>query len=296
MSLVGLDECKSRNVDSIKGAVKEVFRLIDYKLPKVEKIVIKPNMCYYWDWSTGQTTDPVFVAALIGLFREEISPDVKISIVESDASAMKCKYAFKYLGYEKLAKDCNVDLVNLSSVEAEKAAVRVADAVFEFMIPKIIRDADLCVNVPKMKYMSFTKISAALKNIYGCNPYPKKFEYHSKLDKVIVALNKVMPFDLHVLDGLTVYGSKTLRLGLVMASQDPVAIDAVAAKIMGVNPKSVAHLMLAEKEGLGKTSFVIKGVNIDFFRKRFPKRSLSEKVITLGYKVACKLGLDKRLV
>jgi len=296
MSLVGLVECKTRNVDSIKRAVMEAFRLIDYKLPKVEKIVIKPNMCYYWDWSTGQTTDPVFVAALIGLFREEISPDVKIFIVESDASAMKCKHAFKYLGYEKLAKDCYVDLVNLSTVEAEKATVKVADEVFEFMVPRIIRDADLCVNVPKMKYMSFTKISAALKNIYGCNPYPKKFEYHSELDKVIVALNKVMPFGLHVLDGLTVCGSKTLRLGLVMASQDPVAIDAVAAKIMGVNPKSVAHLMLAEKEGLGKTSFVIKGVNIDYFRKRFPKRSLSEKVITLGYRVACKLGLDKRLV
>jgi len=296
MSLVGLVECKTRNVDSIKRAVREAFRLIDYSLPKVEKIVIKPNMCYYWDWSTGQTTDPLFVAALISLFREEISPDVKISIVESDASAMKCKYAFKYLGYEKLAKNCNVDLVNLSIVEAEKAAVRVADEFFEFMIPKIIREADLCVNVPKMKYMSFTKISAALKNIYGCNPYPKKFEYHSKLDKVIVALNKVMPFDLHVLDGLTVCGSKISRLGLVMASQDPVAIDAVAAKIMGVNPKSVAHLVLAEKEGLGKTSFVIKGVDIDFFRKRFPKRSLSERVIMLGYRVACKLGLDKRLV
>jgi uncharacterized protein (DUF362 family) len=277
-------------------AIKEAFRLIDYKLPKAEKIVIKPNMCYYWDWSTGQTTDPVFVAALIGIFREEISPDVKVSIVESDASAMKCKYAFKYLGYEKLARDCDVDLVNLSTVETEKAAVKVADEVFEFIVPKIIRDADLCVNVPKMKYMSFTKISAALKNIYGCNPYPRKFEYHSKLDKVIVALNKVMPFDLHVSDGLTVCGSKTLRLGLVMASQDPVAIDAAAAKIMGVNPKSVVHLRLAEKEGLGKTSFIAKGVDINYFRRRFPRRSFSEKVIALGYRVACKLGLDKRLV
>jgi len=296
MSLVGLVECKNRNVDSIKGAVREAFRLIDYKLPKAEKIVIKPNMCYYWDWSTGQTTDPVFVAALIGIFREEISPDVKVSIVESDASAMKCKYAFKYLGYEKLAKDCNVNLVNLSMVEAEKAAVKVADEVFEFMVPKIIRDADLCVNVPKMKYMSFTKISAALKNIYGCNPYPKKFEYHSKLDKVIVALNKVMPFNLHVLDGLTVCGSKTLRLGLVMASQDPVAIDSVAAKIMGINPKLVVHLRLAEKEGLGKTSFIAKGVDVDYFRRRFPRRGFSEKAIALGYGVACKLGLDKRLV
>jgi uncharacterized protein (DUF362 family) len=274
----------------------EAFRLIDYKLPKVEKIVIKPNMCYYWDWSTGQTTDPVFVAALIGLFREEISPDVKIFIVESDASAMKCKYAFKYLGYAKLAEDYNVDLVNLSTVEAEKATVKVADEVFEFMVPRIIRDADLRVDVPKMKYMSFTKISAALKNIYGCNPYPKKFKYHSKLDKVIVALNKIMPFDLHILDGLTVCGSKTLRLGLVIASQDPVAIDSVAAKIMGINLNSVVHLKLAEKEGLGKTTFIVKGASIDYFKKRFPRRGFSEKAIVLGYRAACKLGLDKRLV
>jgi len=296
MSLVGLVECKTRDVDLIKKAIREAFNLIDYSFPEAKKIVIKPNMCYYWDWSTGQTTDPLFVAALIGLLREEISPDVEISIVESDASAMKCKYAFKYLGYEKLAKDCNVDLVNLSVVEAEKTTVKVVDEVFEFSVPKIIRDADLCVNVPKMKYMSFTKISAALKNIYGCNPYPKKFEYHSELDKVIVALNKVMPFDLHVLDGLTVCGSKTLRLGLVMVSQDPIAVDAVAATIMGVNPKSVVHLRLAEKEGLGKTSFVVKGASIDYFRKRFPRKGLSEKSIALGYRVACKLGLDKRLV
>jgi uncharacterized protein (DUF362 family) len=296
MSLVGLVECKTRDVDSIKKAIREAFRQIDYSLPKAENIVIKPNMCYYWDWSTGQTTDPLFVAALIGLLREEISSDVEISIVESDASAMKCKYAFKYLGYEKLAKDCNVNLVNLSTVDTEKATVKVMDKVFEFMVPRIIKDADLCVNVPKMKYMGFTKISAALKNIYGCNPYSRKFEYHSKLDEVIVALNKVMPFDLHILDGLTVCSSKTVRLGLVMAGQDPVAIDSVAAKIMGVNPKSVVHLRLAEKEGLGKTSFVVKGVNIDYFRRRFPRRSFYEKVIALGYRVACKLGLDKRLV
>jgi uncharacterized protein (DUF362 family) len=152
------------------------------------------------------------------------------------------------------------------------------------------------VNVPKIKYMGFTKISAALKNIYGCNPYPKKFQYHSKLDEVIVALNKVMPFNLHVLDGLTVCGSKTLRLGLIMASQDAVATDAVAATIMGVDPKSVAHIRLAEKEGLGKATFVVKGADLDYFRKRFPGRGLSEKVIAFGYRVVCALGLDKRLI
>lgn len=296
MSLVGLVECKSRNVNSIKEAVREALKSINYSMPKARNIIIKPNMCYYWDWSTGQTTDPVFIAALIALFREEISNDVRISIVESDASAMKCRHAFKYLGYEKITKEYNVELVNLSEVEAEKTSVKIRDEVFEFSFPKIIKDADLRVNVPKMKYMSFTKISAALKNIYGCNPYPNKFRYHSRLDEVIVALNKIMLFDLHVLDGLTISGSKTLRLGLVMTSQDPVATDAVVATIMGINPKSVFHIKLAEKEGLGKIAFTIKGADLNYFMKRFPRKRISEKTIALGYRVICELGLDKRLV
>jgi uncharacterized protein (DUF362 family) len=296
LSLVGLTECKQRSVVSIKQAIMEVLRLIDYSLPKVEEIVIKPNMCYYWDWSTGQTTDPLFVAALIDLLREEISSQVKISIVESDASAMKCKYAFKYLGYEKLAKEYDVNLVNLSEAEAEKAQVSANGEVFEFSVPKIIKDADLRVNAAKMKYMSFTKVSCALKNIYGCNPYSKKFQFHSKLDKVLAALNKVMPFNLHMLDGLTVCGSKPLKLGLIMASQDPMATDAAAATIMGINPKSLAYLKLAEKEGLGKSKFVPKGTDLRYFKSLYPRKSLSEKTLLFGYRVACALGLDKRLI
>jgi len=296
LNLIGLVECKERRINTLKKAIKESFKLINYSFPKAEKVVIKPNMCYYWDYSTGQTTDPNFVAALIEILREEISPDVEISIVESDASAMKCKYAFKYLGYEKLAKEYQVRLVNLSEVESEPLKVKVENETFEFMIPKIIKKADLRINVPKMKYMIFTKISCALKNIFGCNPYPKKFKYHSKLNNVIVALNKAMPFGLHILDGIIVCGSKTSKLGLIMASQDPVAMDAAAATIMGVNPHSIRHIMLAEKEGLGKSSFIVKGMDLNYFRSRYPKRRITEKAIMLGYRVACALGLDKRLI
>jgi len=296
LSLVGLVECSDRRVVSIKKAIKEALELIGYSFPKVKKVVIKPNMCYYWDYSTGQTTDPNFVAALISILREEISSDVEISIVESDASAMKCKYAFKYLGYDKLARDYHVKLVNLSEVESEKVEVKVGEKIFEFRVPKVIRDANLRINVPKMKYMSFTKISCALKNIYGCNPFPKKFKYHPKLNETIIALNKVMPFELHLLDGLIVCGSQTSKLGLVMGSRDPVTMDTVAAIIMGVKPKSIDHIILAEKEGIGKSSFIVRGMDMDYFKKKYPKVKFSKKILALGYRVACAMGLDKHLV
>ena len=294
MSLVSFVQTERSNM---KKALEDSLDLIDNKFQEgIRKVVIKPNMCYYWDYSTGQTTDPKFVSVIIEILREKISPDVNISIVESDASAMKCKHAFKFLGYEKIAEQCHVKLVNLSEVEAEPAKVTVRDRNFNFMVPQIIKKADLRINVPKIKHMPLTKISCALKNIYGCNPYPKKFKYHSKLNETIVALNKVIQFNLCILDGIIVPSSQTSKLGLVMASQDPVAIDTAAATIMGVNPKSVEHIVLAEKEGIGKTSFTAKGMNPNYFKEKYPQKNLTDKTITLGYKLVRALGLDKRLI
>lgn len=294
MSLVGFTRTERSNM---KNRIKDSLDIINYQFKKrLKKIVLKPNMCYYWDYSTGQTTDPELVTAIIQVLREKISSNLDISIVESDASAMKCKYAFKFLGYEKIAEQNQVRLVNLSDEKTYTTEVTVTDESFSFAIPKVIRDADLRINIPKMKYMGVTKISCALKNIYGCNPYPKKFRIHSKLDEAIVALNKIMRFDLCILDGLIVSGSQTSKLGLIMTSQDPVAMDTAAANIMGVNPRTVKHILLAEKEGLGTTSFLGNGKDLNYFKARYPRRKNINNVISFGYKIFRKLHLDKRLI
>ena len=296
MSLVSFVKVDQSDHYHLKHAILDSLNLVRYRLSSnLKNVVIKPNMCYYWDYSTGQTTNPKFIAALIDVIRDQISPDVNISIVESDASAMKCKYAFNFLGYEKMAENHDVTLVNLSEDKSERVEVSAGGQSFHFMIPKTIQNADLRINVPKIKYLVQTKISCTLKNIFGCNPYPKKFKYHPKLDETIVALNKVMKFDLCILDGIIVSGTQPRKLGLIMASRDPVALDFAAAKIAGVNPKSVSHIMLAGKEGIGNTSFIPKGANPTHFAKRYPRRSVAYKTMSLGYKLALNLGLGKRL-
>jgi uncharacterized protein (DUF362 family) len=289
LSLVSLVKIKNSNITK---AIEESLNLISYEFPKnIKKVVIKPNMCYYWDYSTGQTTDPRFVAALIEILREKISPDINISIVESDASAMKCKYAFKFLNYEKMTKNHNVRLVNLSEDKNEKVEITAGNEHFHFMMPQTIKNADLRINIPKIKYLTQTKISCALKNIFGCNPEPKKFKYHPKLDETIVALNKIMKFNLCILDGLIVSGSQPTKLGLIMASQDPVALDSAATKIAGVNVRSVRHIMLANNEGLGNILFTPKGDDPDSFARQFPKKKLKDKVLSSAYRFATWTGL-----
>ena len=296
MNLVSFIKIKKYSINSIKKSILQSLDLLNYSFKKqIKKVVIKPNMCYYWDYTTGQTTDPNFIASIIELIRDEISTDIKISIVESDASAMKCKYAFPILGYTKMAERYNVELINLTKDISKEIDVNVGEKHLKLKLPQTIENADLKINVPKIKYMPETKITCALKNIFGCNPEPLKHKYHSKLDETIVALNKIMKFDLCILDGIIVRGNHTRRLDLIMASQDSVAFDSAAAKIIGVNPKTSKHIVLANEEGLGNIDFISKGINPEFFAKKFPKRELKDDFLSYAYKMAIKMGLGKRL-
>lgn len=282
MSVVSFVRAEGTDVVSFRKAISSSLNLIGFNFEKnFKKIVIKPNLCYYYDYSTGETTDSKFVGALIDVLRERLSSDLDIFVVESDASAMRCKYAFKMLGYENMAKEKHVTLVNLSKEKNENFEVKIGDYYLRFGIPQIFRESDLLINVPKIKYQAGVKITCALKNFYGCNTYPKKYVYHKALNEAIVGINKLIKSDLVVVDSVIAYGVGTKRLGLVMASEDPVTIDTVASKILGLNPKSVKHIVLASREGIGSMQFIPKGESFTYIRELFPKRNLKHKMRTL---------------
>ena len=292
MSLVSFTKVTQLDHLQLKQAILDSLSLIHYRLPaKVDNVVIKPNMCYYWDRSTGYTTDPAFVGALIDLIRKLAPSDVDISVVESDASAMKCKYAFKILGYEKMAEKYGVNLVNLSEDKTEKVDVSVNGHKLSLRIPCTIKDADLCINVPKLKYMMQTTITCALKNVFGCNPIPTKYKFHPRLDETIVALNKAMKFRLNILDGIIAPGTPPRKMNFIMASEDPVAFDAAGARILGVNPKRVKHIALASREGLGNISYIPKGIDPKIIAKQYPRKKPSNKLMLMAYDLVTRIGL-----
>ena len=297
VNLSSVSFVKLQSQDQLRQAILNSLDLIHFNFPhNLESVVIKPNMCYYWDYSTGQTTDPRFVGALIDVIRNKTSPNVEISIVESDASAMRCKYVFRMLGYEQLAKNHNVRLVNLSTDFFETVQVKAGKQSFKLPVAKTILQADLKINMPKIKYTSDPiKLTCALKNIFGCIPFPKKSRYHPRLGEAIVAANKAMRFDLCVVDGNIVSGIQPRRLGLVMTSRDPVAIDAAAAKIAGLTPGRIEYLQLAQREGLGTTHYVGKGLPLHYFEKSYPRKDLEKKLLGSAYKGILRLKLGQKL-
>jgi uncharacterized protein (DUF362 family) len=264
------------SVEGIKDSIIEVLKLIDFDFPSsITSVAIKPNLCYYWDAATGQTTDPRIVAGIIDFVREKCGNDVNIKVVEADASAMRTKYVFTALGYDKLSKEKNVELSKLSSGTLVEKTVTVGKNKVSFQVPQLLLDCDFFINVPKLKVMRETQITCAMKNIFGCIGYPRKTIYHKILDEAIVGINKILHPNLTIVDGLVALGSSPIKLGLIMAGADPFAVDTIACRVMGYNPSKVRFLKIANEEKMGTPNEVTtRGEKPAHFQKIFPKPGL----------------------
>ena len=283
--------------EAIKNSISEALTLINFE-PKgpVKSVAIKANLCYYWNADTGYTTDPRVVSGIIDWVRERYGMDIDIRIVEADATAMRTKHAFLILGYEKLAKEKKIELFNLSHDSVDEKKVQVNGREITFRVPQSLLKSDLFINVPKLKIMRATRISCALKNIFGCIASPRKIVYHSFLDEAIVGINKLLQPHLTIVDGLIALGRFPVKLGLIMASTDSFSIDCVASQIMGYNPSRVKFLRVAMNEKIGDSNGIMtRGESVTTFRKIFPAENFfSSKhswIIQLGL-----LRLYKRIV
>lgn len=258
----------------VSKAVERAIDLLNFHFSdKIENVVVKPNLCYYWDYSTGETTDPRVVSAVIDYVRKRLGKDVKIFIAEADASAMKTKYSFKVLGYEKLAIEKNVELVNLSLGDITEEKVKVKNVELMLPINRMLLEADLIINVPKLKTQKVVGITCALKNMFGAIAKPRKFVYHNMLSQVIVGVNKIVRSDIIVVDGIIARGSAPKRLGVLLAGNNPLTTDFIAAEIMGFNPKKIQYLDVAEKEGIGSADnihLVEDNANFGQVKRDFP--------------------------
>jgi uncharacterized protein (DUF362 family) len=265
--------------ENIKDSISKGIKSVNFDLVSPIKLVaIKPNLCYYWDSATGQTTDTRVVSGIIDFVREKYGEDVDIKVVEADASAMRTKYAFKCLGYEKLSKEKKIELLNLSNDVLIEKVVSVGKHELSFQVPQILLSSDLFINVPKLKYMRETKITCAMKNIFGCIGYARKAKYHPILNEAIVGINKILRPHLTVVDGLVALGRFPVKLGLIMTGVDTFSVDWIASRVMGYKPSSVKFLKIAMKEKIGDPrGLVTCGERVEDFAQSFPKQGFMPK-------------------
>lgn len=266
---VSLIKC---NDSEIKKAIFEAIEKTDFKPRKVNTVIIKPNLCYYWDASTGETTDKRVVSAIIDYVREFCNPDAKIRIAEADATAMKTRYVFKMLRYTDLASEKNVELFNLCDDDFREIEIKTGKGLLKIPLPECMLSSDLIINVPKLKVPRRIPLTCAMKNIFGCIHDPVKSVYHPYLHEVIAGVNSAIKPDLTIVDGIIALGKYPIKLGVIMAGTDSLAVDHTAARIIGFNdPRKIKYIRLADNIRKDKLNIKTCGEDINELRKQFPK-------------------------
>ncbi len=277
-----MQSCTQSEIDA---TVERAIDDLNYDFSGVKNVLIKPNLCYYWNASTGETTDSRVVCSVVRYVRKKLGNDAKIVVGEADASAMRTKYAFTILGYDEMCHNNFAALKNLSQGDIVEQTVSVGKEEVTLPFSRDLLDADLVINVPKLKTHNFIGMTCAMKNIFGAIAKPRKFAYHDNLVNVIVASNKIVNSDLVVVDGLVVRGSCPKKMGVIMAGDNALSTDCIAAQAMSFNPKTVPYLSLAKKENLGSTEniqVIEDGIALDDVKKSFPHYSHRMHSISWG--------------
>ena len=131
------------------------------------------------------------------------------------------------------------------------------------------------VHLPTLKTHVFTTMTGAMKNAFGGLLNNRRHWTHSRIHETLVDLLRIQQ-EIHtgvfaVMDGTIAGdgpGPRAMRphvKNLMLASSDSVALDAVAAKLMGFDPMSIDFIRLAHEEGLGvgnPSEINIEGIDI----------------------------------
>jgi len=238
-----------------------------------ESIVIKVNLCDFRTPETGAVTHPVFLYAFLKYLREKFG-DVKIYVVESDATVARPDLFVEWFGLLPILKKWGAKWVNLS--KCRRFVKRIKGSYFqEIEVPEVF-EGSFFITLPKMKTSSITKISCALKNQFGCLHYPNKISFHPMIDDVIVDANLAMHPSLCIVDGIIAMGGSQgptfgipIHARTIVAGKDPVAVDAVCANIMNFNPRFIKHIQKAAAFGVGSMRYTLVGEEIDEVRTDF---------------------------
>ncbi|MEB3226753.1 MAG: DUF362 domain-containing protein, partial [Synechocystis sp.] len=165
-------------------------------------------------------------------------------------------------GYLPLLKALDIPIVEFRGGRYESTS----ENFNHLRLSKEAMDADVVINLPKLKSHSQLTMTLGVKNLFGCVPGKMKAWWHMEAGKdadrfgeMLVETAKAIAPDLTILDGIVgqegngPMNGTPKEAGLLAASSDVFALDWVVADILQVDPDTIPTLRAQGRLGLNPT-------------------------------------------
>jgi len=290
-SVVAIERCESylKSKPKIKRALKNAEILkINFKN---KRVLLKVSLNKGGPPERVLNTHPVFVKHIVELLNEL---GAKVYVGDSSGVYGYTQYFFYKSGIAQVCKTTKAKLVNFEATPL----FGINTSFGKFYIPKILREVDFIVSVPKLKTHMLTTYSGAIKNIIGCLPGAQKSDLHIRSStypdfvRNVIELVKIIKPSFTIIDGI--WGmegngptkGRKIRSKVIITSKDLVAADVVACRIIGINPNKVLTNVLGAKANLGTndlSKIKVAGESIESVAVKFeePKKPLKYKILIL---------------
>lgn len=256
----------TRSHEEIKASIMNLLKALGGLEDFVEKgqtVVLKPNVVADHGLRNGVYTGGIITD--IGIMRAliEILLPIAGKVIVAEGSSInraETTKLFELYGYDKLVDldPAKVSLVDLNTDKLVRKSVPGGKRMLSREIPVTLEKADTIINVPVMKTHFAALVSLSIKNLQGAIPPIEKYMTHFfGLWQNLINIHHLVKPKLHIIDGLTaqedfgpIYGTpKTMNL--IIGGSNPVAVDAVTMRIMGLDPAISPPVRLAYMQGLG---------------------------------------------
>ncbi len=267
---VSLSRCNDYDPQRVLKAVTKALDEsggISRFVKKGDKVLLKANLLIARAADKHVTTHPEVVRAVARLVKKAGGKPV---IGDSPAMGSAVKVAEK-CGIADVAREERIEVVNFSKpVDVDNPS----GATFKkFKIDRQVLESDVIINLPKLKTHGQMTLTLGVKNLFGTIPGPRKSQWHLaagtdrlSFARMLVDLYHRVSPQLTVLDGIIAMegngpqNGDLRKVGLICASEDAVALDAVVCEVVGLKRNRMPVLLAADEMEIGQTQ--LKAIDV----------------------------------
>ncbi len=296
------------NNDDVKKSVYAALELISAKelfdKPNL-KILLKPNILSAKEPERAVTTHPEIIRTVIQWLKQ-FNPS-KIIVAESSGTYKRgaTDEAFKESGIQKVCESEKIEWTSFERTQRKTYSIKNPLVLEEIVASDLLEDVDIIINLPKIKTHGQCILTCCIKNMFGTLILGNKARIHAKFptkDRFGAALADIYSVSkpqLTIIDGYLCQEGQgpsagdIVKLDLIIAGYDPVALETAVCKIIDFNPREISYIIKAEEKGLGSTDLSkceILGESINNVKRKFKKPKTHIISLPLPRKIAEYVG------